>query len=86
MTRTSHTHLAKLYRLKINAQTIRGREMSGGRGTQAQGGPGGVPDRTALSHGRLKRNTLATFPCTRDFHSPVESILIVYPVTPKDTL
>lgn len=50
-TRTSHTHLKKLYELKINAQTIRGRDM------EARGGRG--------EHQRpFGKVTFATFTCT----------------------
>lgn len=50
-TRTSHTHLEKLYKLKINAQTIRGRDMEARR---ARG-----------EHQRhFGKVTFATFTCT----------------------
>lgn len=61
LTHTPH----KLYRLKINAQTIRGREIDGEGGRHpGSGGPGGNVELDRAEPEPLGKVTLAMFTCT----------------------
>lgn len=76
LTHTPH----KLYRLKINAQTIRGREMNGGISTQAQAAPGRAEPEP------FGKVSLATFTCTPVVPVEVSTMLICLqePLLPCD--